>query len=131
MKPRQLALMLILTLAAPLISGCALFLIGAGVAIGAGTVAYVSGELRAADDIQLDRAWNATLAAMNDLDFKVTRKEKDAVGAEVIARRADDTKIIIRLKKQSDQVTEFRIRVGAFGDETLSRTIYDAIKKQA
>lgn len=107
-------------------TGCALLLVGA--AIGAGTVAYVSGELRAADEVTMDRAWSATLGAMSELQFKVTTQQKDALAGQIVARRADDTKIEIRLKRQSDRVTEFRIRVGTFGDEALSRYILDKIK---
>jgi hypothetical protein len=120
---------LFLLVGAVVLSGCALFLVGAGVAVGAGTVAYVSGELRAADEVTMDRGWRATMAAMDDLQFKVTKTQKDALAGELIARRADDTRIVIRLKKQSDKVTEFRVRVGVFGDEDLSRLIYDKIKR--
>jgi hypothetical protein len=34
----------------------------------------------------------------------------------------------VKLEKQSDTVTEIRIRVGTFGDEALSRQILDKIK---
>jgi hypothetical protein len=56
------------------------------VAVGAGSVAYVNGELKAADEVTLDRAWKATVAAMNDLQFKVTRSQRDALAGELIAR---------------------------------------------
>ena len=110
--------------------GCALFLIGAGAAAGAGTVAYLSGELRATEEVGLDRGYQAAVSAMRDLQFHVTKSQKDALDGEIVARRADDTRIIVRLKKQTDQITEFRIRVGVFGDEALSRLIFEKIKKR-
>ena len=116
-------------LPALLLTGCALFLIGTGVAVGVGTVAYVNGELRAADEIAYSRAWDATLAAMDELQFRVTRHDRDALSGVIIARRSNDSRIEIRLKKQSDTVTQFYIRVDTFGDEILSRTIHDTIKK--
>ena len=128
MKSKALVVSVIALTMATVLSGCALFLIGAGVAIGAGTVAYVGGELKAADEVTMDRAWNAALKAMQELEFKVTKSQKDALAAEIVARRADDSRIVVRLKKQTDQVTELRIRVGTFGDEGLSRLIYDKIK---
>ena len=128
MKSKALVVSVIALTMVIALSGCALFLIGAGVAIGAGTVAYAGGELKAADEVTMDRAWNATLKAMQDLEFKVTKSQKDALAAEIVARRADDRRIVVRLKKQTDQVTELRIRVGTFGDEGLSRLIYDKIK---
>lgn len=128
MKHQRWLFPLVLVSASILSSGCALFLIGAGVAVGAGTVAYTSGELRAADEISMDRSWEASMKAMKDLEFRVTKSQKDALAGEIVARRADDTRIIVRLKSQTQQVTEIRIRVGTFGDEALSRLIYDKIK---
>ncbi len=46
------------------------------------------------------------------------------------ARGAGDKKIRVKVKKQSDTVTEIRIRVGMFGDESMSRQILDRIKKR-
>jgi hypothetical protein len=109
-------------------SGCAMFLVGAGAAIGAGTLAYVEGELQAGDNVGLDHAWSATTQAMEDLKLKVTQQQRDELGGQVIARTSDDKKVLIRLKKQSDSVTEFRIRVGTIGDEALARLIHDKIK---
>ena len=99
-----------------------------GVAVGAGTVAYVGGELKAADNVTMNTGWNAALQAMQDLEFKVTESQKDALEGKIVARRADNTRIIVRVKKQTDQVTEFRIRVGTFGDEALSRLIHEKTK---
>lgn len=120
---------LTITAPLPLHNGCAVVLVGAGAAIGAGTVAYVNGELQAAHEVGLDRAWNATIKTMNDMKCKITETDKDTLEGKMIARRPNDTKIVVKLKKQSEKVTEFRIRVGFFGDETLSRLIYSKIKK--
>lgn len=128
MKLKQWVGVVLLSLGVLTFSGCVLFLVGAGLAVGAGTVAYVEGELKTADNVTMDRAWNASLGAMQDLEFKVTKSQKDALAGLIVARRADDTRIVVRLKEQTDQVTEFRIRVGTFGDEALSRLIYEKIK---
>jgi hypothetical protein len=128
MKLKRFVVALVLLAGVATFSGCALFLIGAGVAVGAGSVAYAGGVLKAADQVPMDRAWDATLRAMQDLEFKITKQQKDALAGELTARRADDTRIVVSLKKQTDKVTEFRIRVGVFGDEGLSRLIYEKIK---
>ncbi len=109
-------------------SGCALFLIGAGAAAGAGTVVYLNGELKVSGNVSLDRGWDAAQQAMRDLQFKVTKTQKDALAGELVARRADDTPIRVRLKQESATVTEFRIRVGTWGAEDLSRLIYQKIQ---
>ncbi len=109
-------------------SGCAVLLIGGGVAAGAGGVAYVEGELQSSEAVAFDKAWDATLAAMKDMDYGVTDKQKDAASAKITARGAGDKKITINLDKVSVSVTKITIRVGTFGDETLSRQILDKIK---
>ena len=108
--------------------GCVLLLVGGAAAAGAGTYAYVSGEMKGNEAVSLDRAYKASLAAMKDLQFPVTTKSKDALQAEVLARNSADKKILINLKKVSDSTTEIRIRVGTFGDETMSRQVLEKIK---
>ena len=108
--------------------GCAVLLIGGAAAAGAGTVAYINGELKDTEGVAYDTVYNATLAAMNDLQYAVVSKEKDAVNAKITVRTSGDKKIEIKLVKQSATVTEIHIRVGTFGDEALSRQILDKIK---
>ncbi len=108
--------------------GCAALLIGGGAAVGAGTVAYVRGELKATDEVSLDTAWNAAEDAMKDLQFIVVDQHKDALQAKLKARTATDRRVVILLKKQGERLTDIRIRVGTFGDQSLSRLILDKIK---
>jgi hypothetical protein len=129
MEWRQWTRTLLIGAALLISTGCALLLIGGGAAAGAGTVAYIMGELKSTEEVSLARAWEASQAAMKDLEFSITSKEKDALSAKLIARGAGDKKIALTLKKVSDSVTEIRIRVDTFGDESLSRMILDKIKK--
>jgi hypothetical protein len=128
MKAKQWAVVFALGCGVLTSGGCALFLVGAGVVVGAGTVAYEGGELKAAENVSMDKGWNASLHAMQDLEFKVTESQKDALAGKIVARRADTTRIIVQIRRQTDQVTEFRIRIGTFGDEALSHFIYEKIK---
>ena len=108
-------------------NGCALFVVGAVAAGGAGTWAYIKGEIKATEQVSLDKAWTATLDTMKDLEFPVTYKAKDALAGELKAVNSSGTTIQIYLKKLSDSSTEIRIRIGTFGDEPLSRTIITKI----
>jgi Protein of unknown function (DUF3568) len=108
--------------------GCALFLVGGAAAAGAGTVAYVNGELKETEGVAYDTAYDATLAAMNDLQYAVTDKSKGPLTTKILARTSGDKKIQVTLEKQSATVTDICIRVGTFGDESLSRQILDKIK---
>ncbi len=108
-----------------LLSGC--FAVATGTASGIGTYNYVKGELCTSESVSFNEAWRATLKTVDELEFKVV-KEKDAMSAEVICRRYNDQKVSITLTRVSEVVTEFKIRVGTFGDEATSRMIFEKIK---
>jgi hypothetical protein len=108
-------------------SGCVLFVAGA-VAAGVGTYAYINGESKENEAASLDRTWNATQAAMKDMQFAVITQAKDAWSGELTARNSADKKITISLKRLSETVTEIRVRVGTFGDEAQSRMILEKIR---
>lgn len=110
-------------------TGCALLLVGGGAAAGVGGYAYVKGELKATEKASLDKVWDASLAAMQELQFAVTAQAKDALTGELTARTAQDKKVTIQLKALPDSSTEIKVRVGTFGDEALSLVIMDKIKK--
>jgi hypothetical protein len=114
--------------------GCgALFLVGAAAGGGAGAISYVNNELRTTLEVGMDRAWNAAVASMQDLQFRVIQDKtvKDATGGTVYARDAKDQPVIIQLIRQSDRVTEIRVRVGTFdtaANREMAQLVYDKIK---
>jgi hypothetical protein len=110
-------------------SGCALVLVGGAAAAGAGTYAYVEGEVRSTLDAGMDQTWRASEAAIKELELTSTSNEKDALAARIVARGAGDKKIELKLKRIADTATEVRVRVGTFGDKSLSSTILDRVKK--
>jgi len=130
MNYKKLVLTLMLGLGLLFNSGCPAPLFLMGGAAGAGTVAYVGGELKSTEKVSLNTAWNASQKAMKDLEFTITSKEKDAFDGQFIAKGAANKIIKIKLNKQSDMLTEIRIRVGTFGDESLSLQILEKIKKR-
>jgi hypothetical protein len=127
---KQKPLILLLLAACPFIlTGClAAAAVGGAAAAGAGTVAYIKGELRATEEASLNRTWSATVAAADDLRFLVTNKIKDDVSAELDAKTADNKTVKIQLKRVSKNLTDISIRIGTFGDESLSRYILSKIE---
>jgi hypothetical protein len=119
-----LALAVVLTQA-----GCAVVLLGGAAAAGAGTVAYVKGELRSTLEASLDQAWQAAQAAVQELEFAAATQEKEALAARLVARTAGDKKVEIKLKRISDTAVEARVRVGTFGDESFSHQVLERIRK--
>ena len=109
-------------------SGCILFVAGAAAGAGVAGYAWVNGELESTEAASLSRTWEASLAAMQDLQFPVTSQAKDALEGNLTARNAKNTEIKIKLKYVSNTSTEIHIRVGTFGDETQSRAILSKIK---
>ncbi|MBX3364299.1 MAG: DUF3568 family protein [Phycisphaeraceae bacterium] len=101
----------------------------AGAAAGAGAYAYVTGELKSTVDSSLERTFAATKRAVDSLKFSLTEEASDALQAKVGAKMADDRSVSIELKRLADASTEIRIRVGTFGDESVSATILEEIKK--
>jgi len=108
------------------VSGCVLAAVGAGAA---GTVAYMRGDLEAIRVERVNEVYEATKKAVTDLGYAVTKDQKDATSAEINLRDAQDKKIIIKLNATPEGPTDISIRVGTFGDESLSRLIYDKIKE--
>jgi hypothetical protein len=128
MKLRTVLTVSVLGVCLVLQSGCALFLVGAGAAAGAGGYAWYNGELSSVESGSIEKAWAASQAAMKDLEFTITEQGKDSLTAHLTARTARDKKVTVNLKKQTEKLTEIKIRVGTFGDEALSSQILAKIK---
>ncbi|MBT8490040.1 MAG: DUF3568 domain-containing protein [Deltaproteobacteria bacterium] len=102
-------------------------LMGAGA--GAGTVAYVKGELKTKLNHSTTRTYQATLKALNELKLPILERQDDAIVATIKSRFADEKNITVKIKSVTDTTCEIRIRVGEFGDQTRSQKILDTIKK--
>ncbi len=126
-KSKLLMTALMMTALLALTNGCFLFVVGAAAGAGAAGYAWVDGEVKTTEAASMNQTWDATQAAMKDLQFPVTSQVKDALQGDVEARNASNTNISIKLKYTSNNSTEIRIRVGTFGDESLSRIILGKI----
>jgi hypothetical protein len=124
--PRVAALSALLFAASALAltSGCLVAAAGAG----AGAVAYVRGDLQATLDADLDHCVHAANRAVEQLEFAKVSEAKDALQGIIVARNAADKKIKIELNRAGDHQTKVSIRIGVFGDETISMAILDKLK---
>ena len=125
MDRKQVAFVLMICGSLICLQGCAVALIGAG----AGSVAYLKGNLEAVLEEDVDQTYQAALKALDKLEISATKKEKDALSAVVVGRTAADKKITIKLKAAENNLTRLSIRVGVFGSRAQSQAIYDEIKK--
>lgn len=114
--------------------GSALVVLTPGcIAVVAGTgagavVAYSRGRLDTILSADLGRTEKAADAAIAQLQFAKISEKSDALESVFIARTAMDTKVRIELSKEGEQVTRVIIRVGIFGNESVSLAILDKIK---
>jgi len=129
MKKQKLMILVLLAACPFILTGClAAAAVGGAAAAGAGTVAYIKGELKATEEATLNKTWQATVAAIDGLQFLVINKIKDNVSAELEAKTADNKTVKIQLKRVTDNLTDISIRIGTFGDESLSRYILSKIE---
>lgn len=132
MKSWANGIWMILILSAVVASaGCALFVAGAGVAVGVGGAEYYRGELKQAYAAPMEKAWNASLAAAGELKMKTTEKSIDNLDQNrVIKGSTEEGKDFqIALEALSKDVTMVKVRIGVFGDEAVSKKIQEVIAK--
>ncbi len=113
-------------------SGCALFVVaGAGAAAGVGTAQYIRGELKQAYAAPMDKAWDASLAAVEEMKMKVTEKYIDNMDQNRVIKGETEGKkeFQISLEKMGPDVTMVKVRIGTFGDEAYSRQVQDLIAR--
>ena len=106
------------------LSGCIAVAAGAG----ASAVAYVRGELDTNLNYDYNKVVDSARNAIKDLEFARVSENKDALKAILVARTAMDKKVEITITNSGKKLTNIKIRVGIFGDESLSMSILDKIK---
>lgn len=121
----RLGVATVLVILGACLPGCAAVIVGAGAGAG---VAYKMGQMEATAPAELRATVSATEEAFTHLQLALVSKKVDAFGAEFIGRTAMDQRISVRLTGASDTATQVRIRIGVFGDETMSLKIYDQIR---
>src|SRR5215510_11385213 len=108
-------------------SGCLALAVGA--AGGAAGAVYVTGKLKDEVNHPASVVREATVAAMNDLELRLSEDKVDKASAHMESEFSDDTHIWIDLESVQDSRCRLTIRVGFSGDEVRSRKIYDTIKQ--
>lgn len=122
-KIRRLGLAMIVAVIALSAGGCLLF---GGAAVGAGTYAYVSGNLKTTYDATMSQAWEAAEQALANLNMEVVEANSDAFSGRFTGKMGDGRDYTISLTKVTDETTEIAVRVG-LGDRDVSETIHREI----
>lgn len=86
----------------------------------------VTGTVSTLAQRSLDETYNASRAALDDLQFKVDKAEKDALMGVFKAKTADGTTVDVNLSKVSDKITELSVNAGPLSTD-LAQTIMNKI----
>ena len=89
---------------------------------------YRFGRLTAEEATDITSVYTAAETAVNELGLSIIQKVKDDLEAKIVARDAQDRKIIIRLVSLTRNTTEVRIHVGSPDRaRRIYQTIHDAL----
>jgi hypothetical protein len=127
MRKNRILLFIFATFCFP-ICGCGLLLLG-GAAVGTGTGAYfyINGEIQGVYSFSLEKVWTACEKTMVDVRAGNVKKTK-AISSGKISATINDEQVELTVKYEERNRTTFTIRVGLFGDETVSKFLYDKIR---
>jgi hypothetical protein len=124
--PKALLLAALILASTAALQGCVVVAVAAGVA----GVAYVNGDLEATVEASPPKVVEASEAALKGMEIDVTSSEKSGIDGRVVGRSALNKKVEITVKRETDTTSKLSIRIDTFGDESLSRQIYDRIRAE-
>ena len=110
-----------------LCSGCLALAVGA--AGGAAGAVYIMGKLQDELNYPVPVVHEAAVAAMKDLELKLSEDKADKMSAHMESEFSDGARVWIDLDSVSDSRCRLTIRVGLTGDEIRSREIHHKIKQ--
>ena len=99
----------------------------AAAAVGAGAYYYVKGDLKRNYEASMDKTWQATVKAVEELKLTPESKKNDAFGGVIEGKMADGKSFSINVKRLGENMTEVGVRIGTFGDRAKSEAIHDKI----
>lgn len=108
------------------LQSCVPLILAGGAA--AGAVSYINGDLKVTDKVSMNRAWSASQRALQDMEYRIVKSEKDATNAVLEAEAVKNKRVAVNLKSIDRNQTEISIRVDVFGDEEMSNRILQEIR---
>ena len=128
MKRQEVILKIVAVSTLAMLQGCVAIM--AGGAAAAGTIAYVRGDLESIMEEDITAIYESSKQALRDLEIEIVGTDKDMLSAVVNGKGAEDKKIVIKMKRiEQGRLVKLTIRIGTFGDKTLSQIIYNKIHK--
>jgi hypothetical protein len=104
-----------------LTAGCVeTVLLGAGAAAAIGTYKWIEGTMEKDYPRPMQETWNATLAAVKDLNLKVATQQYSPMDARIEATQPPDTNVKVQLLARPNQITTVKVRFGMLGNVDAS-----------
>lgn len=94
----------------------------------AGSSAFINGELESALVKPMREVYDAADAALRELQFTMGAGKLGEVNGYLFAYETQHRRIEINVSKRSPAVTKVNIRVGVFGDQSISRLIMETMQ---
>jgi hypothetical protein len=99
-----------------LCAGCPVVLIGAGAAAGVGGYKWVEGTMEKDYPRPMQETWNASLAAVRDLNLKIASQQYGPLESRLEAVQPPDTNVKVQLIARPNQITTVKVRFGLMGN---------------
>lgn len=106
-----------------------LIFFGAGAAAGVAGYRFYEGALTVIFQAPFMDTWDATLKALDKMDIEVESSSHKITSGKIKAKRGDKEPVTISLKYNSAKETEVVIKVGYMGNQDISMTIKEEIRK--
>jgi hypothetical protein len=94
----------------------------------AGSTAFIRGELEYATKVPIESVFRASQLAMREMQFEILGERLGDQEATVRGKELGGRGIRIDLERKSPVVTKVNIRVGVFGDQSVSQLIQQVIQ---
>ncbi len=124
-------LILLITLAHLLLTtGCIALIVGAGA--GAGTFAYVNGQLSRTYQASYEKTFNVVQGILADLSQPILEETTDGTQTTIRSERVDGTPMTIRVRIIDPEWSEVSVRTGHVGvwKRQISEQIHEFIAKR-
>ncbi len=119
----------VVLLVALLSTGCAVAVLATGAGLGAGTYAWIKGELKRTYPATYDAVWIAANDSLQSLEMPVVGEKRDALKGTIMAKRANGTDVRVDVKYLTETTTQVGVRVGFIpGDRDASTRIHETIQ---
>jgi len=94
-----------------------------------GTYYVVRGDLTRLYRASYDRAWEAALETLDELEMTVVEQDRKETVGTIKAKRFDGTPVRVVLKRRALDVTQLRVRIGPVGERAKAELFHEKFRQ--